>query len=249
MSSTLSGVRRSAAGVAICLLLAGSPALAHTIDIVELPNGGGTRAITDGNVLNTFPNSETISAGVNFNDGNYVPQVISVNLYDDLAHTIVSDQFTITVPVQNPPQITVGLTSETPGVPLEPLSPENIGLTETGALQNVITLTNSNGIETTIRIQSIEEAPATAMPEPASLLLTAAGLLGLAIWRSRPSKRAAGTNASASLERGSQHLGELLGPVSGASKSLLARKPVLARWVGFPPRRPAAVATVHPRSG
>jgi hypothetical protein len=199
MPSTLFRVRRSASGVAICLLLTGSPALAHTIDIVELPNGGGTRAITDGNVLNTFPDSETISAGVNFNDGNYVPQVINVNLYDDLAHTIVSDQFTITVPVQNPPQITVGLTSETPGVPLQPLNPENIGLTETGALQNVITLTNSNGIQTTVRIQSIEEATAPATPEPASLLLTSAGLIGLAICRSGWSKRAAGANASGSL--------------------------------------------------
>lgn len=183
----------------MCLLLAGSPALAHTIDILELPNGGGTRAITDGNILNTFPNSETISAGVNFNDGNYVPQVINVNLYDDLAHTIVSDRFTITVPVQNPPQITVGLTSETAGVALEPLSPETIGLTETGALQNVVTLTNSNGIETTVRIQSIEEAPVTTTPEPAPLLLTAAGLIGLAIRGSRRSKRAVGANASGSL--------------------------------------------------
>jgi|SRR5450631_879758 len=111
MSSTLSRIRQSACGVGICLLVAGSPALAHTIDVIELPNGGGTRAITDGNILNTFPGSETISAGVNFNDGNYIAQVINVNLYDDLAHTIVSDRFTITVPFQNLPQITVGLTS------------------------------------------------------------------------------------------------------------------------------------------
>src|ERR1700731_533711 len=133
MSSTLSRIRQSACGVAICLLLAGSSAMAHTIDIIELPNGGGTRAIIDGTILNTFPGSETISAGVNFNDGNYIAQVINVNLYDDLAHTIVSDLFTITVPFQNLPQITVGLTSETAGVPLQPLSPESIGLTETGA--------------------------------------------------------------------------------------------------------------------
>jgi PEP-CTERM motif len=193
MSSTFFRIMESACGVAICLLLAGSPALAHTIDIIELPNGGGTRAITDGTILNTFPGSETISAGVNFNDGNYTPQVINVNLYDDLAHTIVSDRFTITVPVQNLPQITVGLTSETAGVPLQPLSPESIGLTETGALQNVITLSNSNGIQTTIRIQSLEE-PVAATPEPASMLLAAAGLIGLGTCRSRCSKRAAGAN-------------------------------------------------------
>jgi hypothetical protein len=53
MSSTFSRIRQSAFGVAICLLLTGSPALAHTIDIIELPNGGGTRAITDGTILNT----------------------------------------------------------------------------------------------------------------------------------------------------------------------------------------------------
>jgi hypothetical protein len=197
MQSPLSKIRQSGCGVAICLLLAGSPALAHTIDIIELPNGGGTRAITDGRILNTFPDSETISAGVNFNDGNYIPQLINVNLYDDPAQTIVSDRFSITVPVQNPPQITVGLTSETSGIPLQRLSPENIGLTETGALQNVITLTNSNGIQTTIRIQSIEEV--TATPEPASLLLVAAGLTGLAICGAAWSKRAAAANARGSL--------------------------------------------------
>jgi hypothetical protein len=187
MSFTLSRIGQPGCGVAIWLLLAGPPALAHTIDIIELPNGGGTRAITDGIILNTFPSSETISAGVNFNDGNYLPEVINVNLYD-LAHTIVSDRFTITVPVQNPPQITVGLTSETSGVPLQPLSPESIGLTETGGLQNVITLTNSNGIQTTVRIQSLEEAVA-ATPEPTSWLLTVAGLIGLGTCWSRWSKR------------------------------------------------------------
>ena len=46
---------------------------------------------------------ETITA-VNFNDGNYVPQVVHVNLYDDAAHTILSDSLTITIPTQNPPR-------------------------------------------------------------------------------------------------------------------------------------------------
>jgi hypothetical protein len=108
--------------------------------------------------------------------------VINVNVYDDGAHTIVSDRFTFTVPAQNPPQITVGLTSETLGVPLQPLSTEDIGLTETGGLQTVTTLTNSNGIQTTIRLQSDEPAVVVApAPEPASLLLAAAGLAGLVI--------------------------------------------------------------------
>ena len=189
MSSFVFRIGRPACGAAICFLLAGAPAMAHTIDILELPNGGGTRAITDGNILNTFPGSETISAGVNFNDGNYVPQVINVDLYDDAAHTIVSDRFTITVPVQNPPQITVGLTSETPGVPLQPQSPENLALTETGGLQTIVTLTNSNGIQTTIRLQSLEEA-VTVAPEPASLLLAGLAVAGFAIRRSRQSSSA-----------------------------------------------------------
>ena len=184
MSYNLSGLSHSTCGIAVCILIASSLALAHTIDIIELPNGGGTRAITDGNILNTFPGSETISAGVNFNDGDYLPQVINVNLYDDAAHTIVSDRFTITVPAQNPPQITLGLTSETLGVPLQPLSPEDIGLTESGGLQTVTTLTNSNRIQTTIRLQSDEPAGAVA-PEPASSLLAAAGLVGLVICRLR----------------------------------------------------------------
>jgi hypothetical protein len=165
-------------GVTVSLLLVCSQAIAHTIDVIELPNEGGTRVITDGNILNTFPGSETISAGVNNNDGDFIAQIINVNLYDDAAHTIVSDMLTITVPPANLPQITVGLTSDTEGIRLAPLSPETIGLTETGALQSVITLTNSRGNQTTIRIQS--DAPeATATPEPSTILLAAPVLLVL----------------------------------------------------------------------
>ena len=184
MSSNVFNIKQLTCRVTICAVLGCVPAFAHTIDIIELPNGGGTRAITDGNILNTFPGAETISAGVNFNDGNYIPQVINVNLYDDAAHTIVSDRFTITVPAANPPQITVGLTSMSPGVPLQPLAPETIGLTETGALQTIVTLTNSNGIQTTVRLQS-NELPAAPAPEPGSVLPAAAGLLGLAALRRR----------------------------------------------------------------
>src|SRR5947209_9438440 len=106
------------------------------MDILELPNGGGTQAILDGRIFATFPGSEIISFGANLNDGAYVPQILNVNLYD-AAHIIVSDQFTITVPAANPDQITLGLTSMKPGSLLEPLSPENIGLTETGGLQTI----------------------------------------------------------------------------------------------------------------
>src|SRR5215469_7551620 len=161
--------------IAVCVLFVGSHAMAHTIDVIELPNEGGTRVINDGSILATFPGTETISAGINFNDGNYIPQIINVNLYEDAAHTIVSDALTITVPVQNPPQITVGLTSDTEGALLQGLFPETIGLTETGALQQVVTLTNSNGIQTTIRIQS--DAPESLVPEPSTLLLSGLGLL------------------------------------------------------------------------
>ena len=184
MSCNIRSIKRLARSITVCALLGCVPGLGHTIDIIELPNGGGTRAITDGNILNTFPGAETISAGVNFNDGNYIPQVINVNLYDDAAHTIVSDRFTITVPSANPPQITVGLTSLSSSGPLQPLSPEDIGLTETGALQTIVTLTNSNGISTTIRLQS-NEAPFVATPEPGSVLLAAAGLIGLAAFKRR----------------------------------------------------------------
>ena len=181
---------RHTSAIAVCLLLTALPATAHTIDILELPNGGGTRAVTDGSILNTFPASETISVGVNFNDGNYLPQVLNVNVYDDAAHTTVSDQLTITVPSANPPQITVGLTSMTPGIPLSALTPESIGITETGALQPIVTLTNSNGIQTTIRLQSNEPAGGTGLPgvpEPAPFLLTATGVAGLITFsRRRP---------------------------------------------------------------
>ena len=151
------------------------------MDIIELPNEGGTQGIIDGKVFATFPGSETISMGANLNDGNYVPQVINVNLYEDAAHTIVSDRFTITVPVQNPPQITLGLTSDTDGILLAPLTPEDIGITETGLLQTIVTLTNSNGIQTTIRLQSDapEAVVPSPVPEPASVATAVFGLLAL----------------------------------------------------------------------
>jgi hypothetical protein len=149
------------------------------MDILELPNGGGTQAILDGRIFATFPGSETISFGANTNDGAYVPQVLNVDLYDDAAHTIVIDRFTITVPAANPDQITLGLTSETPGSSLQPLSPENIGLTETGGLQTITTLTASNGSQTTIRLQSVEEVATTPVPEPSCFALAGAALVSL----------------------------------------------------------------------
>lgn len=183
---------RHTVAITIYLLLTGLPAAAHTIDILELPNGAGTRAVTDGSILNTFPGSETISVGVNFNDGNYLPQVLNVNVYDDASQTIVSDQLTITVPSANLPQITVGLTSMTPGIPLARLTPESIAIIETGSLQPIVTLTNSNGIQTTIRLQSNEPGGGTGVPgvpEPAPFLLTATGLAGLIAFSRRRAQR------------------------------------------------------------
>ena len=170
--------------IAIVLFGNASPGIAHTIDMIELPNEGGVQIFTDGSLLNFFPGSETGIVGANFNDGNYTPQVINVDLYDDPSHLFVSDRITITVPAANPPQITVGLTSDTEGVPLAPQAPENIALTETGGLQVIATLTNSNGVQTTIRVQSDLDPPAAA-PEPASFLLIGAGLIALSrFWRS-----------------------------------------------------------------
>lgn len=163
--------------IAIALFVSASPGGAHTIDIIELANEGGVQIFTDGSLLNFFPGSETGIVGANFNDGNYTPQVINVDLYDDPSHLVVSDRITITVPAANPPQITVGLTSDIEGVPLAPQTPENLALTETGGLQVITTLTNSNGVQTTIRVQSDLDAPATAAPEPASILLIGAGLI------------------------------------------------------------------------
>jgi hypothetical protein len=154
-------------------------AIANHIWIVrELPNEAGVQTSIDGQVFNSDPRSETQLVGANLNDGNYVPQVINVNLYEDAAHTIVSDRLDITVPVQNPPQINVGLTSDTEGVPLPPLTPENIALTETGDVQFVVSLTNSNGVRTDIFVQS-DLMDAVAVPEPSSVVLLAIGLLGL----------------------------------------------------------------------
>jgi len=162
---------------------------AHTIDIIELPNEGGISIFTDGSLLNLFPGAESAIVGANFNDGDYSPQVINVDLYDDPGHTIVSDRIDITVPGQNPGQITVGLTSDTQGVPLAPLSPENLALTETGALQNIVTLTNARRIQTTIRIESDLDAPSAAAPEPASFSFGALGCVGLAIVAARLRRR------------------------------------------------------------
>lgn len=166
----------------------------HTMDILELPNGGGTQARLDGNIVNTFPGSETISFGANLNDGAYTPQVINVNLYDDLAHTIVSDRFTITVFAANPDQITLGLTSATPGIPLLPLSPEDLGITETSGLQVIKVMTSSTGTQTMIRLQSLDDADVTpqapqAVPEPSSLALSVLGSMSLVMLKLRASKR------------------------------------------------------------
>jgi hypothetical protein len=166
----------------------------HTMDILELPNGGGTQARLDGNIVNTFLESETISFGANLNDGAYTPQVINVNLYDDLAHTIVSDRFTITVFAANPDQISLGLTSVTPGIPLLPLSPEDLGITETSGLQVIKVMTSSTGTQTIIRLQSLDDADVTpqapqAVPEPSSLALSVLGSVSLVMLKLRASKR------------------------------------------------------------
>jgi hypothetical protein len=166
----------------------------HTMDILELPNGGGTQARLDGNIVNTFPGSETISFGANLNDGAFTPQVFNVNLYDDLAHTIVSDRFTITVFAANPDQISLGLTSATPGIPLLPLSPEDLGITETSGLQVIKVMTSSTGTQTTIRLQSLDDADVTpqapqAVPEPSSLALSVLGSMSLVMLKLRASKR------------------------------------------------------------
>jgi hypothetical protein len=160
-------------------LLVPVQAIANHIWIVrELPNEAGVQTSIDGQIFNSDPGSETQLVGANFNDGNYVPQVINVNLYEDAAHTIVSDRVDITVPAQNPPQINVGLTSDTDGVPLLPLTPENIALTETGDVQFVTSLTNSNGVTTSIFVQS--DAPEVAgVPEPSGVVLLAIGFLGV----------------------------------------------------------------------
>jgi hypothetical protein len=150
----------------------------HIWIVRELPNEAGVQTSIDGQIFNSDPGSETQLVGANLNDGNYVPQVINVNLYEDAAHTIVSDRLDISVPAQNPPQINVGLTSDTDGIPLLPLVPENIALTETGDVQFVTSLTNSNGIRTDIFVQSDVMDAATA-PEPSSVVLLVIGLLSL----------------------------------------------------------------------
>jgi hypothetical protein len=152
---------------------------AHTMDLVELPNDGGIQIFTDGNLLNFFPGVESAIVGANFNDGDYTPQLINVNLYDDPAHTILSDTIDITVPAQNPGQITVGLDSAAPGMPLALLTPETLGLTEATGLQTITTLTNQRGIQTTIRVQS-DPNPIVATPEPATFATFLIGFIGLA---------------------------------------------------------------------
>jgi hypothetical protein len=148
---------------------------AHTIDFIELPANGGIQIFLDGNLLNFFPGADSAIVGANLNDGDYVPQLINVNLYADPAHTILNDTIDIIVPAQNPGQITAGLDHATPGAPLTPLSPENLALTETGGLQTVDTLTNLRGVQTTIRLEAIISNPVTATPEPASLALSFIG--------------------------------------------------------------------------
>jgi len=187
--STLLFGKQLLSAIAIVLCVSASQGSAHTIDMIELANEGGVQIFTDGSLLNFFPGSETGIVGANFNDGNYTPQVINVDLYDGPSHLVVSDRITITVPAANPPQITVGLTSDTEGVPLAPQTPEDIALTETGGLQVIATLTNSNGVQTTIRVQSDLDTSA-GVPEPASFLLFGGGLIAWIGFLNRSGKSA-----------------------------------------------------------
>lgn len=171
--------RRLVRTIVLLSLGVASNVFAHTIDFVELPANGGIQIFLDGNLLNFFPGADSAIAGANLNDGDYVPQLINVNLYVDPAHTILNDTVDITVPAQNPGQITVGLDHAGPGTSLTPLSPENLALTETGGLQVIDTLTNQRGVETTIRLEAIVSNPVTATPEPASFALFLFGLMAL----------------------------------------------------------------------
>jgi hypothetical protein len=160
---------------------AASNVFAHTMDFVELPANGGIQIFVDGNLLNFFPGADSAIAGANFNDGDYVPQLINVNLYVNPAHTILNDTVDITVPAQNPGQITVGLDHAGPGASLTALSPENLALTETGGLQVIDTLTNQRGVQTTIRLEAVVSNPVTTAPEPASFALFLFGFMALLV--------------------------------------------------------------------
>lgn len=186
------------AALTTLVLTAGNASAAVVLNFIELANDAGiqlTGVNANGSLINvTKLNSETFGISSPAVPNGYVPDAIVsrigvsrtsqgflVNILESVGGPL-SDQvwvhvlggaFTVIDFISDPAQFVTGVTPFATVV-------------ETGALQNVLTYNNDRGETVTINVLSNLD-----VPEPASLALVGAALLGIVATRKRRAARAA----------------------------------------------------------
>ena len=179
-------------------LTAGSASAAVVLNFIELANEAGiqlTGVAFNGGLINvTKLNSETFGISSPVVPGGYAPDAIVsrigiaqtnpgilVNILESAGGPLsdqvwvhrINNLFTVIDFISDPAQFVTAVAA-------------NFTVVETGALQNVLTYNNDCGELVTINVQSDLD-----VPEPASLALVGAALLGIVATRKRRAARAA----------------------------------------------------------
>jgi hypothetical protein len=106
---------------------------------------------------------------------------VNFNIFDDAAHTVLSDTLSIFVNATN--DIEIDFFS---GVGVTLLGGNPTAVTETGGIQDVFTISFTNRDITPLDVEFQSDE---AVPEPSSLLLLVAPVLGLALQRRSAGRR------------------------------------------------------------